>query len=230
MEFDLVFLLQILFGLLFIATLVGIAVQRLRMPYTVGLVLVGLGIAIALSQIEVSEVEVTNFRSLLLPNLILTILVPPLIFEAAFHIKFDQLRRNLKAIAAFAIPGVLVTMLLVGGMISWATSLPFEIALIFGALIAATDPVAVVALFRTLGVPNQLLILLEGESLFNDGTAIVIFNLMIAVALGITDFNTVEFFTDFLIVAGGGIIVGGLTSWILSFMIRLVNNHLIEVT
>ena len=230
MEFDLIFFLQILFGLLFVATLVGIAVQRLRMPYTVGLVLVGLGIAIALSQINISDTEVENFRSLLLPNLILTILVPPLIFEAAFHIKFDQLRQNLKAIAAFAIPGVLLTMLLVGGMISWGTSLPIEVALIFGALIAATDPVAVVALFRSLGVPNQLLILLEGESLFNDGTAIVIFHLMVAIALGTTEFSAVEFFTDFLVVAGGGIIIGALTSWVLSFMIRLVNNHLIEVT
>lgn len=230
MDFDLLLMAQILFGLLFIATLVGIAVQRLRMPYTVGLVLVGLGIVVALSQIEIGETDIQNFRSLLLPNIILTILVPPLIFEAAFHIKFDQLRRNLKAIMAFAIPGVLLTMLLVGGMISWATSLPIEVALIFGALIAATDPVAVVALFRTLGVPNQLLILLEGESLFNDGTAIVIFNLMVAIALGITEFSAVEFFTDFLVVAGGGILVGAITSWVLSYMIRLVNNHLIEVT
>ena len=230
MEFELVVILQILFGLLFVATLVGIAVQRLRMPYTVGLVLVGLGIAIALSRLDLTGADTQSIRGLIIPNLILTILVPPLIFEAAFHIKFDQLRANLRPITAFAIPGVLLTMLLVGGMISLATALPLEVALIFGALIAATDPVAVVALFRTLGVPNQLLVLLEGESLFNDGTAIVIFHLMVAVALGQTEFSTIDFVIDFVVVAGGGIIVGALVSWFLSSMIRLVNNHLIELT
>ena len=199
------------------------------MPYTVGLVLVGLGLAIALQQFATEPVELVEIRGFLLPEIILTILVPPLIFEAAFHIKFEDLRRNLKEILAFAIPGVIITMLLVGAMISWGTSLQFEVALIFGALIAATDPVAVVALFRSLGVPKQLLILLEGESLFNDCTAIVIFNLMIAIALGITEFNTTEFVIDFIVTAGGGLVIGALVSWIISFIIRLVNNHLIEV-
>ncbi len=115
-------------------------------------------------------------------------------------------------------------------IVSWGTSLPLEVALIFGALIAATDPVAVVALFRTLGVPQQLLILLEGESLFNDGIAIVIFNLMIAIALGTTEFSITGLTTNFIIIAGGGLVVGALVSWILSLIIGLVNNHLIEVT
>ncbi len=128
--------------------------------------------------------DAVNLNELLIPELILTILVPPLIFEAAFHIKFADLRRNLKEILTFAIPGVLITMFLVGFLVSGAQPSPIEVALIFGALIAATDPVAVVALFRSLGVPKQLLILLEGESLFNDGIAILIFNLMIAIALG----------------------------------------------
>ena len=177
--------MQTFIGLIFIASIVGIAVQKLRMPYTVGLVLMGLGLAVVIQQVTSPAGMELSLSGLLVPELILTILVPPLIFEAAFHIKFEELRRNLKEILAFAIPGVLITMLLVGLIISWGTSLPLEVALIFGALIAATDPVAVVALFRTLGVPKQLLILLEGESLFNDGTAIVIFNLMIAIALGI---------------------------------------------
>ncbi len=199
------------------------------MPYTVGLVLMGLGLAIALQQFPEAPVTASNLRGFLLPEIILTILVPPLIFEAAFHIKFEELRRNLKEILAFAIPGVIITMFLVGTMISWGTALPLEVALIFGALIAATDPVAVVALFRTLGIPKQLLILLEGESLFNDGTAIVIFNLMLAIALGITEFSTAEFVTDFIVIAGGGLIVGALVSWVISLIIRLVNNYLIEV-
>lgn len=190
----------------------------------------GLGLAIVIQEVSTAQNISPSLSGLLVPELILTILVPPLIFEAAFHIKFDELRRHLKEILAFAIPGVLVTMLLVGLIVSWGTSLPFEVALIFGALIAATDPVAVVALFRTLGVPNQLLIMLEGESLFNDGTAIVIFNLMIAIALGTTEFSVTGLATNFILIAGGGLVVGLLVSWIISFIIGMVNNHLIEVT
>ena len=221
--------MQVVIGLIFIASLVGIAVQRLRMPYTVGLVIIGLGLALVVQQ-NAELLGIINLNEFLIPEVILTILVPPLIFEAAFHIKFEDLRRNLREILTFAIPGVLVTMLLVGYFISLGTSLPLEVALIFGALIAATDPVAVVALFRTLGVPKQLLILLEGESLFNDGTAIVIYNLMIAIALGVTEFQLTEFGADFILTAGGGLIAGLLVGWVISFIIRVVNNHLIEVT
>jgi CPA1 family monovalent cation:H+ antiporter len=223
-------IVQLVIGLLFIATLVAIAVQKLRMPYTVGLVLVGLGLAFTRIELFPEVAEALDVGSLLVPNLILTILVPPLIFEAAFHIKFSELRQNLTGIMAFAIPGVLLTMLMVGGFVSWGTALPFETALVFGALIAATDPVAVVALFRTMGVPKQLLVMLEGESLFNDGTAIVVFNLMLAIASGQISFNGLDFLVDFVRVAGGGIVVGLLVSAFLSAIIRFINNHLIEVT
>ena len=222
-------MLEVTIGLVFIASLVGIAVQRLRMPYTVGLVLVGLGLAIV-AQSSQEVLDAVNLNELLIPELILTILVPPLIFEAAFHIKFTDLRRNLKEILTFAIPGVLITMFLVGFMVSRGTTLSLPVALIFGALIAATDPVAVVALFRSLGVPKQLLILLEGESLFNDGIAILIFNLMIAIALGISDFSAVVFARDFILIAGGGLLTGVIIAAIVSMIIRMVNNHHIEVT
>jgi CPA1 family monovalent cation:H+ antiporter len=227
---ELLEIVQLVIALLFVASLVAIAVQRLRMPYTVGLVLVGLGLAVTRFEIFPEFSEAIDVGSLMVPNLILTILVPPLIFEAAFHIQFAELRQNLKGILAFAIPGMLLTMLMVGGLVSWGTSLPFETALVFGALIAATDPVAVVALFRTMGVPNQLLIMLEGESLFNDGTAIVVFNLMLAIVLGQAEFSAQYFIFDFLRVAGGGIVVGLLISSLLSVIIRYIHNHLIEVT
>jgi CPA1 family monovalent cation:H+ antiporter len=189
-----------------------------------------LGLAVTRFEFFTEFSEAINVGSLMVPNWILTILVPPLIFEAAFHIQFSELRQNLIGILAFAIPGVLLTMLMVGGLVSWGTALPFETALVFGALIAATDPVAVVALFRTMGVPNQLLLMLEGESLFNDGTAIVVFNLMLAIVLGDVSFSAQYFLVDFIKVAGGGIIVGLLISSLISVVIRYINNHLIEVT
>lgn len=199
------------------------------MPYTVGLVLMGLGLAIVAQNSE-EIFGAVNLDEFLLPEVILTILVPPLIFEAAFHIKFEDLRRNLKEILTFAFPGVLITMFMVGFLVSWGASIPIEVALIFGALIAATDPVAVVALFRSLGVPKQLLTLLEGESLLNDGIAILIFNLMIAITLGTKEFGAVAFVRDFILIAGGGFLTGMVVSAIVSLIIRQVNNYLIEGT
>jgi CPA1 family monovalent cation:H+ antiporter len=222
---------EFVIGLLFVATLVGILVKRLRMPYTVGLVLVGLGLALfgpILNLIE-PEVNPETVRSLLIPQLILGLLVPPLIFEAASHIRFSELRRNMPIILTFAVPGVVLNMLMVGGVVAWGTDLSLPVALVFGALIAATDPVAVVALFRSLGVPKHLQILLEGESLFNDGTAIVLFNLMLAVAIE-GRFSIVESLFDFVLVAGGGLVLGLLVATIISRIIRQINDALIEVT
>ncbi|MBG7609741.1 MAG: Na+/H+ antiporter, partial [Anaerolineae bacterium] len=205
-------------GLLLIASLVGIVTTRLRVPYTVGLVLIGL----ALSLGENVDINIS-------PELILGLLVPPLIFEAAFHIKSKDLRDDITPILALAIPGVLITTFLVGYVITWGTGFPLSVALIFGSLVAATDPVAVVALFRSLGVPKRLQVLIEGESLFNDGTAIVIFNLMIVIALT-GKFNLVNSVIDFLIVAGGGLLVGFVLGVLISQAISRIDDPLIETT
>jgi NhaP-type Na+/H+ or K+/H+ antiporter len=153
--------------LLLIVSLVAIAVRRLRVPYTVALVVVGLLITFQ----QPVQIDLT-------PELILALFVPPLIFEAAFHIEFQRLRENLIPILVLAIPGVLLTTVMVGVIVAVGANLSLTTALVFGALISATDPVAVVALFRALGAPKSLTVLMEGESLFNDGTAIVVFNLM----------------------------------------------------
>lgn len=209
---------EIVIALLFIATLVGIIAKRLRVPYTVGLVIMGLALAL-LPQVNI---EVPR-------NLILGLLVPPLIFEAAFHLKLNELRRNLAPILAWAIPGVILTMFLVGGVVAWGTGLPITHALVFGALIAATDPVAVIALLGSLGVPKRLQVLLEGESLFNDGTAIVLFGLMTTVALT-GQFSLGLSLIDFIRIAGGGLLVGLILAGIVSQLIIRIDDHLIETT
>jgi len=158
--------------LVLVTTLVAIVARRRRLPYTVTLVVIGLLIAIPTSL----ELEAT-------PELILALFVPPLVFEAAFHLELKQLRENLVPILLLAVPGVLLTTLLVGGMTALGAGMAFGTAVVFGALIAATDPVAVVSLFRALGVPRQLALTVEGESLFNDGTAIVVFRIALAAAL-----------------------------------------------
>jgi len=132
--------------LVMVATLVAIVGLRVRLPYTVSLVLVGLLISI----FRPVDIEIT-------PELIMSIFVPPLLFEAAFHLDFKALRKNLIPISMLAVPGVILTTLLVGGMVTLGTGLPLGAMLVFGALIAATDPVAVVALFRFVWAWNDYL-------------------------------------------------------------------------
>jgi CPA1 family monovalent cation:H+ antiporter len=204
--------------LLLIVSIVAVAVRRLRIPYTVALVIAGLLITFQ-----------TTIQFELTPELILALFVPPLIFEAAFHLNLQELRRNLPAILLLAVPGVILTMFIIGGILTFSIKLSLPIALLFGALMAATDPVAVVALFRTLGVPKRLLVLIEGESLFNDGTAIVLFQLMLAVALT-GKFDLVNSVVDFFKISIGGILVGLVLGWLIAQFITRVDNYLIETT
>lgn len=204
--------------LLLIVSVVAIVVRRMRIPYTVALVVVGLVITFQ-----------STIKFELTPELILSLFVPPLVFEAAFHLNLVELRRSLPVILILAIPGVILTTLIIGGLLSLGVQISLPIALVFGSLIAATDPVAVVALFRALGVPKRLAVLIEGESLFNDGTAIVVFNLMVAIALT-GKFNFLDSAAQFFKVSLGGIMVGLLLGWLIAQVISRVDNYLIETT
>jgi len=218
-EEEIIFFIAAVIGLLLVASLVGIATSRLRLPYTVGLVLIGL----ALSFWRQEQIDIPS-------NIFLALLVPPLIFEAAFHLKARDLFKDLSSILTLAIPGVLLTTFLVGGVVALGTGFPLTVALVFGALVAATDPVAVVALFRSLGVPKRLTVLLEGESLFNDGTAIVVFNLMVAIIVSNQKLNLVDSILDFVVVSGGGLAIGFILGALISRMITFIDDALIETT
>jgi len=204
--------------LMAVATLVAIVVRRIRLPYTVSLVLVGLLISLQ----RTLTFEVT-------PELILAIFVPPLIFEAAFHLDLGLLRDNLVPIIVLAVPGVLLTTLTVGGVVALGAGLPFRVTAVFGALIAATDPVAVIALFRALGVPRRLAVAVEGESLFNDGTAIVVFGIALTAALtGV--FDPLAGLSSFLQVAMGGMAIGLVLGWLAAQLIARLDDRLIVTT
>ena len=204
--------------LLLVAALVAILVRRLRIPYTVALVVAGLAITLR----QPLQLNLT-------PELFLIVFLPPLVFEAAFHINLSSLRRDLLPIALLAGPGVILTMLIVGGLLAQTTRLSLPIALVFGALISATDPVSVVALFRRLGVPRRLGVLVESESLLNDGTAIVLFNLVLGYALA-GKVDGLLAVGDFIRVSAGGILVGLGLGWVVSLLIGRLDDHLIETT
>jgi CPA1 family monovalent cation:H+ antiporter len=215
---DLIELEYLILGALLIVSFVAVAVRRFRVPSTVVLVLVGIALSFRTSQ----PIELTS-------DIILFIFLPPLLFEAAFHLDLRQLQRDTPTIALLAIVGVLLSTIVVGGIVSLGTGLPLGVALVFGALIAATDPVSVVAIFRKLGAPKRLEVLLEGESLFNDGTAIVLFGLALE-ALLIGEFNFIDGILSFILVSGGGIIVGLGLGWVASRLIAMVDDHLIGTT
>lgn len=215
---NIIFFEEIIVVLLLIASVVAIVARRLRLPYTVGLVLIGL----VLSLLSPVAIKIS-------PQIILALLVPPLIFEAAFHLNLEHLRRDFWLIILFALPGVILTTLLVGGVVAAGTGLAIQVAMVFGALISATDPVAVVALFRRLGVPRRLQVLLEGESLLNDGTAIVMFNLMLSIALA-GRFSAIESARQFLTVSGGGVLIGIALGIVFSRIMRRINDPLVETT
>jgi len=215
---EIVLVEEVIIALLLIASAVAVGARQFRLPYTVGLVLIGLALTLVSPQ-----------RVGLSPQIILALLVPPLVFEAAFHIRLEDLRRDLWLILLLAVPGVILTTLMVGGLVSWATGLILPAALVFGALIAATDPVAVVALFRRLGAPRRLQVLLEGESLFNDGTAIVMFGLMLDIALS-GHFDAVSSVANFLKIAGGGILIGIASGTLISQVIGRIEDPLVETT
>lgn len=216
--------------LLLVACLGAVTLKRLNFPYTIGLVIIGLGLGL-LSQAGL-PLETLNALELS-PDLILYIFVPPLIFESALNLDNRVLLKTLTPALILAGPGLLVSALIVGGSLAWLTPLSFGGALLFGALISATDPVAVIALFKELGVPKRLTMLVEGESMLNDATAIVMFDLVFA-AIAAHEFgiDTVEQASvNVFVVLGGGLVIGAVIATIMGYSIAQARqNPLIQTT
>jgi monovalent cation:H+ antiporter, CPA1 family len=154
-------------SLLGIAILVAMLARRLSLPYTVGLVVTGIGLA--LSRLGTGAMLTHDF--------ILDVILPPLLFEAAINIHWHSLRRDLLPVLTLSTLGVVVSAAFVAAGMIFLLSWPIMPSLLFGVLIAATDPIAVIALFKDIGVTGRLRLLVESESLFNDGVAAVLFGL-----------------------------------------------------
>src|SRR4051812_16563627 len=129
-------------GLLIVAILVAIVARRLTLPYTVGLV--AAGAALAFSRID--------FGITLTHDIIFELILPPLLFEAALNIRWHELRRDMVPVLVLSILGVMVSAAIVSAGMAWIFGWPIAAALVFGVLIAATDPVAVIAMFKDTGI------------------------------------------------------------------------------
>ena len=188
-----------------------------QIPYTLLLVIVGLGLAFV-------DIRLVNLS----PELILEIFLPPLLFEAAWNIRWRSLKENLVPVSLFAIVGVVISVVGVALALSYFTALSLPTALLVGASLSATDPVSVVALFRELGASKKLTILMEGESLFNDGVAVVAFILLVGLPLGTEQFSLPNTITSFLAFTGIGIGMGCLIGFGISYLTQRFDLPLVE--
>lgn len=208
---EIVFVLVVLLG---IAMVVTGTCRNLPVPFTVILVLIGMLMGDLSHRLNFME-PLQGFT--LSPEIMLFVFLPALIFESGFALDARQMIKDLSPILILAIPAMLMSTFVVGLGVWWALDVKLIVALVFGALISATDPVAVVALFKELGAPNRLNVLVEGESLLNDATAIVAFTILVGIAvegggIGWSDADNV--FLEFLRVFIGGALFGALLGFV----------------
>ncbi|MDB6082282.1 MAG: nhaP [Gammaproteobacteria bacterium] len=205
--------------LLFVSALVAMLTRRLRMPYTVGLVLAGMGL-------YVSHVYIKWHLS---KDLIFSVFLPPLIFEAALFISWREFKRDLPVVALLATAGVLLAAAVTAAGMHYALNWDWGSAVVFGVLIAATDPVSVIATFKEARVHGRLRLLIESESLLNDGTAAVAFVAVLGVLAG--DHQDVVSITGALFVTiVGGVLVGGVVAAGFMLLAGRTPDYLVELT
>jgi monovalent cation/hydrogen antiporter len=209
----------ILISLLVAVAGLGAAARVLNVPYPIVLVIGGLGLGFVPGMPD-AELE---------PDLVLVIFLPPLLYSAAFFANLHDLRRNLRPITLNAVGLVLVTMCAVALAIkALVPDMPWAAAFTLGAIVAPTDPVAATAIMRRMAVPRRMVTVVEGESLINDGTALVAYRTAVA-AVGGT-FSIWEAGLEFVLGAAGGIAIGLVVGWLIAEIRRRIDDIPVEIT
>lgn len=219
---------EFLIWLLIAASAIAILAKRLHAPYTVALVAGGLMLS-ALHLPHISPLDPGQRPEWLSPDVILILFLPALVFEGSVKLNVRHLVRNSAPLLLLAILGVLLSAIVTGYLVHWTTGLPVQIALLFGAIISATDPISVLAIFKDLKMDRRLSLIIEGESLLNDGTAAALFQILFAgivvghlsVAKGVGQF--------FLAVLGGGVL-GSFLGYAASRLTRTIDDPEIQIT
>lgn len=215
-----------LVALFAVATAVALVARRFKLPYTVALVVAGLVLGTA------RAFEAPRLTK----ELLYAVFLPGLLFEAAYALEFRRFWQNKLAVFGLAIPGLVAAIGLTAGILvpvvnglHFVDHYSLGEGLVFAALIAATDPIAVVALFKSLGTPKRLAVLVEGESLLNDGTAVVVFSLVLGLVMG-KPMSLGFAMLDFARVVGMGVLIGAAVGYAVSMVIHKVDDPMIEIT
>lgn len=205
--------------LLLVAGIVAMLTRRLRLPYSVGLVATGIFLAFLPLPTTVG----------LSKELLFTTLLPPLIFEAAFYLHWKDVRRDLPVLLLLATVGVVLSAFVTALGMSILAHWQMTTALVFGTLIAATDPVSVIATFKETGVHGRLRLLVEAESLFNDGTAAVALQITVLLALG-SQLSLAGVVAQIVLTIGGGVLCGGIVAALALILVGRAEDHVVEIT
>ncbi len=211
---------SVIVGLLFVAALVAIAVSRVRVPYTVALVVVGLvlGVSGAFSSVDLTS------------ELILLVFLPPLLFEGAFNMELVVLKRRWKQVAVLASVGTIIAAAAIAAPLVFVPGMALDLAVVLAVILAPTDPVSVLAVFKEAGVGVGLRTLMEGESIFNDALAIVLYLIAVEVAFGDNPLTVqhaaFEFGTEVVVGTAVGVGVG----FVAHRLMATLDDHLVEIT
>jgi len=206
------------FWLMLLATAVAMLGRFIKIPYTVALVLCGLGVGL------LGLLPGTHLN----PELLFALFLPPILFDAGININLGLLRKQWLPITVFALLGTLATTLVVGGAVYYFIGLPWLTALLFGAIISPTDPISVLAIFKEMGANEELSNLIEAESLFNDGIAVVIFIIISGLLAG-REMSVAGTALSFLTTIGGGVLIGVVIGAVASRLTSEYDDHLLEV-
>ncbi len=209
--------------LILAASLTAMLGSRLpKLPFTIALVLAGAILSALAAHLPLLGL-LAEFQ--LTPELVLFVFLPTLIFESANNLQVRQLQNNLMAVLTLAVPGLVLSTGIIGGIFYLFTDFELIICLLLGAILSATDPVAVISIFKQLGVPERLTVLVEGESLFNDATSLVLATLLLGIALS-GEFNTgsvISGLGNFVMVFFGGFLVGGILAFLVCQVLGTVD-------
>jgi CPA1 family monovalent cation:H+ antiporter len=219
---------EFLVVLLIAASVIAIVAKRFRFPYTVALVVGGLMLS-WLRLPHLSPLVPGQRPDWLTPDVILFLFLPALVFEGSLKLQLRELRRDSASLLLLANLGVLVAAFVVGYLVHWSTGLPLSVALLFGAIISATDPISVIAIFRDLRMERRLSVIIEGESLLNDGTAAALFQILLAgVIAGHLALTTG--IVQFIFAVLGGAILGIVLGYVASRITGKINDPEVEIT
>ena len=205
--------------LLLIAAVVAMLARRLRVPYSIGLVFAGIVLALLPFSPNIA----------LTKQLVFTAFLPPLIFEAAIQLRWRDLRKDLLIILTFATVGVLLSAAATAIGMHYLAHWTWISALVFGVLIAATDPVSVIATFKDAGVHGRIRLLVEAESLFNDGTAAVGFTIALVFASG-QSIGVLGVTRTLFIIIAGSLVCGAVVAGLVLLLAGATDDHLLEIT
>src|ERR1044071_4928664 len=188
---------------------VASAAKRVGVPYNVALVVVGL-LLVLMNVLPETPLD---------PSLILLVFLPMLVFQGALSADDVSMRQAARPILTLAVPGVAVSLLATAAVAAWEIGLPFTIALLLGAILAITDTVSVLIAFRGVRVPHRLAAIMEGESLFNDGTALVLVAVTATLAVG-GFAGPVEVARTFVVAIAAGGVLGAVSGVLGTIVLR----------